>query len=268
MTVYSDQWVHKTGAQRLEIKGVSRHKTSGQKWTLGGNLLQKERVFRLRVPIQVYFRSDTLDTVLVTAQAKTPLSFSFDQKPLGIGIDPDYNVMRRLNHGEMSPVLSLALSDENAVIVLPSRSTPEFAEAYRLLAHQLIPPGDGMIKSDVEVTNADLKSGSVFVLGSPEENAVYGKMGAALKGRLAFRGKTVSLAGNTYTGKSVIAAFWNPLNRQKGLCVFQAASPKVVRSLGMKMMHYGKYSYLVFDGTKAIAKGEWPVKENPLIVKF
>jgi len=121
---------------------------------------------------------------------------------------------------------------------------------------------------DAQVTNADLASGSVFLFGGPKENALYGKALAALKGKLIFQKNGFSLGGKSYTNKSVVTAFWSPWNPAKGLCVFRAASPDVIRSLGMKIMHYGKYSYLIFDGTTAVAKGEWPVENNPLAVTF
>ncbi|NOY77727.1 MAG: M1 family metallopeptidase [Calditrichaeota bacterium] len=268
LSTYFDQWVHRTGAPRLVLEKVTRHKSWRRGWTVTGTLFQKERVFALRIPVQVYFKSDTLDTVLVTSRAETPIDFQFKKKPLKLAVDPGYNLMRRLNHGEMSPVLSLILGDENAVMVLPSRAAPGMAKAYQLLAHQLTGSGDGMIKWDTDVSNADLASGSVFLFGGPEENALYGKALAALKGKLAFSKNGISLAGKSYANKSVVAAFWSPWNPAKGLCLFRAASPDVVRTLGMKIMHYGKYGYLVFDGTKAVAKGGWPVVNNPLVVNL
>ena len=266
LSTYFNQWVHETGAPRLVLGKVTRHRASPKSWAVTGTLFQKERVFALRIPVQVYFESDTLDTILVTSRADTPINFTFKKKPLELAVDPGYNLMRRLNHGEISPVLSLILGDPNAVMVLPSRAAPDMARAYQLLAHQFTRSGDGVIKTDAQITNADLALGSVFLFGGPEENALYGKALGALKSKLAFQKNSFSLAGKSYSNKSVVAAFWSPWNPSKGLCVFRAASPNVVRSLGMKIMHYGKYGYLVFDGTTAVEKGEWPVLHNPLTV--
>lgn len=38
-------------------------------------------------------------------------------------------------------------------------------------------------------------------------------------------------------------------------------------SVGRKIPHYGKYSYLVFDGATNVAKGTWPVSESPMIAR-
>ena len=38
--------------------------------------------------------------------------------------------------------------------------------------------------------------------------------------------------------------------------------------IGQLMPHYGKYSYLVFKGTKNIAKGQWPAKDSPLKIEL
>ena len=34
--------------------------------------------------------------------------------------------------------------------------------------------------------------------------------------------------------------------------------------LGQLIPHYGKYSYLVFEGSRNVAKGQWQVTESPL----
>jgi hypothetical protein len=47
-----------------------------------------------------------------------------------------------------------------------------------------------------------------------------------------------------------------------------SADPKAVPGLARKLPHYGKYSYLAFDG-KAPAnrlKGQWPVQDSRLMV--
>ncbi len=264
---YFDQWVHQTGAPRLVVRNVRRRKT-GASWKIDGELLQKERVFSLRVPVRITFQSDTLDTILTVNGAQKPLSFVVKKKPLSLAVDPDYNIMRRLNHGEISPVLNLILGDEKPLIVLPGKTSPQMAAAYRQLAQQLTHSGQGTTKRDSDVQLADLRSASIFLLGNPNENALYEKVQAALKNKLGFRQNHWTLHGKIFQQKSVVAAFWNPWNKQKGLCLFAAATPAVVPTLGMKIMHYGKYGYLIFDGTQAVDKGEWAVKNNPLVVHF
>jgi len=38
--------------------------------------------------------------------------------------------------------------------------------------------------------------------------------------------------------------------------------------LGQLIPHYGKYSYLVFQGTHNIAKGQWPTDASPLRIEL
>jgi hypothetical protein len=36
--------------------------------------------------------------------------------------------------------------------------------------------------------------------------------------------------------------------------------------MGRKIPHYGKYSYLVFDGARNVSKGIWSTSESPMRV--
>jgi hypothetical protein len=38
--------------------------------------------------------------------------------------------------------------------------------------------------------------------------------------------------------------------------------------IGQLVPHYGKYSYLVFEGAKNIGKGQWPATDSPLSVSL
>ena len=35
--------------------------------------------------------------------------------------------------------------------------------------------------------------------------------------------------------------------------------------ISTKVPHYGKYSYLVFEHARNVAKGTWPVTQSPLV---
>ena len=41
-----------------------------------------------------------------------------------------------------------------------------------------------------------------------------------------------------------------------------------IATVGRKIPHYGKYSYLLFEGGKNVAKGSWDVKSSPLRATF
>ena len=61
-------------------------------------------------------------------------------------------------------------------------------------------------------------------------------------------------------------SFGEMLNKN-GLVIItddQSSLPRI----GTLIPHYGKYSYLVFEGTKNVAKGQWEVTKTPLSVQL
>jgi hypothetical protein len=48
----------------------------------------------------------------------------------------------------------------------------------------------------------------------------------------------------------------------------EGPSADAIASLGRKIPHYGKYSWLVFDGATNVGKGSWDVLASPLRASF
>jgi len=65
-------------------------------------------------------------------------------------------------------------------------------------------------------------------------------------------------AGHTFVlaGKA-----WNGF--EKYMVVLTEDSESLPR-VGQLVPHYGKYSYLVFEGARNVGKGQWPVGDSPL----
>jgi hypothetical protein len=50
--------------------------------------------------------------------------------------------------------------------------------------------------------------------------------------------------------------------------LIDAGDTRQISVIGRKVPHYGKYSYLVFEDGKNIAKGSWDVLSSPLRDRF
>jgi hypothetical protein len=62
--------------------------------------------------------------------------------------------------------------------------------------------------------------------------------------------------------------FNHPANRNRSVALFLPLSSRYADIVARKITHYGKYSYLVFQGAKNQIKATWPVTESPLIYQW
>ena len=69
------------------------------------------------------------------------------------------------------------------------------------------------------------------------------------------------------TNNSFFSAVNNPKNIEEVVLFLSIGNDKSVDGLLRKLPHYGKYSYLAFEGDEPtnIEKGQWPVLNSPLM---
>ena len=64
--------------------------------------------------------------------------------------------------------------------------------------------------------------------------------------------------------RSLVACFRDAAQPEIPWTVVLPVEAAVVEALGRKLPHYGRYSYLVFDGDTNVSKGNWIVETSPL----
>jgi hypothetical protein len=67
---------------------------------------------------------------------------------------------------------------------------------------------------------------------------------------------------------SAFVTFFDPHREGRIVAIFLAPSMPEASVVARKIPHYGKYSYLVFQGGNNQAKGIWPVTASPLVYRF
>jgi len=70
------------------------------------------------------------------------------------------------------------------------------------------------------------------------------------------------------SGHSFLAILRSRHDPVRGIALFFGPDGEAIRDVGRKLVHYGKYGYLVFEGSQNIAKGSWEVRNSPLIHHF
>ncbi len=260
--------VGRAGAAALEVS-VSGVRESGGGWEVSGLLKQAQKGPSLLVDVPVVVQTDgapVIDTVR-SAAAATPFTIRSPRRPLALQVDPQYDVFRLLDPRETPASIGQIFGEPRVLAVLPSKAPAAEIAAWRTLvegwrsdAHR----PEFATDADVRTIPADR---AVWVLG--RDNALVKRLfapGADFSmdaTTLTAGGESMSLAGHC----GVIVRR-HPGNREKAVGWIFAADTAALPGLGRKLPHYGKYSYLGFEGDEPVnvLKGQWTATDSPLRV--
>ena len=266
---FFEQWTTRKGAPMLVLEKAYASKSDDGNYKLEVILHQRQEgpAYDLDVPIVVVTEKGTFEFVQRMTSKGDKFNISVASEPKKVLVDPKFDLFRILDAKEVSPALTKAYGSAKTLILLPKGTKK--GSIYDVFAQSWIKddPTNFEIMYDNDIINYPFGK-SVWVLGYENRFAkkvakdmkIYGA--EMLQDSVIFPNKSVAKKGN-----DVLFALPHPSN-DKAVVVFlaiedESAIPGIVR----KIPHYGKYSYLAFEGTEPtnIAKGQWPVVSSPLI---
>ena len=268
-----DRWVHATGAPALKIADV-RAKPVGASWRLMGTLKQTHfgEPFPLSVPLAVTLTGRPTAHQEVARCTTKSCSFMLDlpAEPLRVDVDPEFDLFRALDRAETPPALSTAFGADGGVAVLPSAAPRELVEAYRAMLGGWSREDAKPLRVVTDKETAALpRDVPVWVIGwentlVPEMSALVGAYEAGLTpAELRLPDERIVRSGHA------VALVVRRADRPDLPIAFVAADTATqVPGLARKLPHYGKYSFLAFEGTEPTNthKGRWPIVGSPLSV--
>lgn len=264
------QWVQRTGAPQLRISGV-RVEPRGDGYRVRGLLEQTQDgpAYDLRVPVAVQGQGDAEAQVfqLPMHGKRLQLDLAVRSRPLRLAVDPAFDLFRRLQRGEIPPAVSQLFGADNPLFVLPSAAPAALRGGYRALAEHWADRADQIVwDDDLQALPTDR---AVWVLGW--NNRFRQQVEQMLGGQApAFTDSAVTIDGATVqrSDTSVVLVARQPGNPDKAVGWIGCADPIALPGLARKVPHYGKYSYLTFQGPSPsnVLKGQWPVRNSPLQV--
>ncbi len=272
LDAFFSQWVDRKGAPTLEISNVrSDHKNSKYQLSYTLKQVQKENVFSIIVPIAIYTENNDQIIWKNVLMDKKEQSFNVEliQKPLKIEVDPQFNIMRRVDRGEVPASLSQVFGAKKSTIILPQTSKNK--AAFEALAKTWKATQEAQGKSATIVFDNSIKQipvdQSVWVLGY--ENKFYDKaLQTTYKGSFDQSDKDAII--NLSNSGALVYAIPNPKNNAQTLGFVGAQSDTAIKALSSKLLHYGKYGYLGFEGddAKNVLKGSLPALDSPLSIRI
>ena len=240
------QWLHRTGAPKIELVKATI-KNSG---TVLVTLRQSKPSYRVTVPVDLNTTAGHFQHLVRLDVLEDTFELSGTVKPLGVSVDPAFDVFRRLLLGENPTILrDVTLAKKVTSMVLSVDNG--FQEAAKRLTHRILNESK-IMPGVLEQAPTD---GPVLVIGKAEAISSFMHQIGSLR-----------IPEQVKLGT---AAAW--VTRSAGghpILFIRAADVEALEGLIRPLPHYGRQSYVVFDGRQAIRKGIWPTESNPLRIRF
>jgi aminopeptidase N len=264
---FFDDHVGRPGAARLAVSAEPPAAAPGGGYLVSGVLrqTQDDAPLELDVPLVVETDGKAVETTVRSTSAETRFEVPTAGRPLALLVDPRFDVFRLLDPRETPASIGQIFGEPRILAVLPSRASAEEIAGYRALVEGWTSEShQSEIRTDAEVRELPAYR-AVWLLGRSNAlaPAVFASGGDyALDGeKLVVGRESMPLGGHT-----VVLVRRHPASPDKAVGWIFADGTAPLPGLGRKLPHYGKYSYLGFEGDEPtnVLKGQWATADSPL----
>ena len=266
---FFEQWVNKTGAPEIILKDVEvskRNKSYVLKFEI--EQIQKNEIFKIDIPVVVVDSKGITEHVFNLDKKNDKYSLELKDKPLKLMIDPQFDLMRKLDPREIPPAFTKAYGADKTLMILPDPLDEHFAQ-YEEFVNGWIKGKEDKYEIVSELDHKEFPTDvTVWILG--DNNQYLKKISSSLNDygfvinddSIRVHKKSLPKANNSF-----FSAVNNPQNIDEAVLFLSIGNAQSVPGLLRKLPHYGKYSYLAFEGDEPtnIEKGQWPVLNSPLM---
>jgi hypothetical protein len=267
---WKEQWIERTGAPQLLLGPHSVKGSAKGGFTVEVTIRQTQSpLYDLRVPVRIGWDAPAAESTMVVALSAESAGCVFRVKraPDWVAVDPDFDVLRRIDPTEIPAALSRALGADTAVVVIASGLPAEVIANYEKVAAEWAQGAKLGILHEADLPGGTLPDLPVWLFGrGPLAERLVAERGDPNtvppgSGRPGWK-----IAGVEYgPGRDFVLAGGDP---PRIWTLIDAGDTRQISVIGRKVPHYGKYSYLVFEDGKNIAKGSWDVLSSPLRDRF
>ncbi|MHB0959263.1 MAG: ChaN family lipoprotein [Pirellulaceae bacterium] len=264
------QWTTRTGAPVVSVDRVQvQLRDAG--FVVTGLLQQTQHSdpYALDVPVTVVTEAGPHASILSTNAREQVFSIPVAARPLSLHVDPMFDLFRLLDPRETPASIGQIFGERRILAVLPAAASSELQSQYRELvmawrsdAHDV----EVVLDSDMAAIPDDR---SVWILGRENRHATDliasngVEQSGSVPGAVRLGDQTVPFANHSIV---LIRRHPRVLDKAVGLLVVEPAA--AFAGMARKLPHYGKYSYLAFEGDEPTntVKGQWNDEGSPLVV--
>ena len=270
---FFDQWVNHTGAPELAIKEVRNDKYN-ELYRVFLTLQQKQDSAAFDIDVPVYIATEKGVEIFMENMTDKIQKFQYTlkDKPQKLAVDPQYDVFRILDPREVPPALSKVLASKKNLIILPTNADQASKEIYRAFADAWVATDHDQYEIiDDSKLDALPRDQTTWIIGFEDKFATLVNDGLKSYDSY-FVSDSVKLENKVIsrTNKNFIISLFDPTDVNREIVFISLDNEASIAGLVRKLPHYGKYSYLAFEGDEPvnIAKGQWPVFNSPLVRVF
>jgi len=250
------EWVEGVGAPIIRLGDVQLEGDEKGRYTIRAVIVQVGRPFHIYLPVAVETEDGSHLTYHWIEGKRDTIEIEVPSRPKSISIDPDYDVFRRLNPEEMPATIGRFLGIKDKMAIIPSKVGQEWRDTYSSMASDM---GVSFLEVDKDVTEKDLEKSFFYILDRGGENILTDRLISNLPSNIKIDGEQIFINGKAYDKKEsvLVVSIANPFHPGSVILIFSGDSPEYVKSVGEKVIHYGKYSYLLFVKGENVEKGTW-----------
>jgi hypothetical protein len=267
---FFDQWVTRSGAPTLGVS-VATVREEEDGYIVVGTLSQTQdgQPFVIDVPVTVHSGSGSQTQVVRVDEASDEFEIRTAGEPFLLEVDPQFDLFRQLDPRETPPSIGRIFGDPEILAVLPAEAAEETIRLYRELMGGWQSESHSIeVKLDSEVEELP-EDRSIWILGASNgfADSLFVQDGpeglTVSEDQIAFGEESAPVADH-----SAVVIRRHPDNLEKAIGWLIVEPGAAFPGMGRKLPHYGKYSYLAFEGDEPtnILSGQWPASSSPLRV--
>ena len=246
---FFDQWLSRADAPAISVtRAIAIEQGSQTRLNIKLKQEQSAAPYALRLPMEIVYVGHSETRWIETAKAHDEVTLLLDARPTGVRLDPELRVWRRLESAELPPILRQWIIATRPALLIASTQA-DVREAAEALARRLL-------EAPAQATTPDaLKLGTepVLLMG------LHREVDAALA-----RSNLPPRPSSLDAGKGSAQVWTVAQPSVAPLAVISASDAAALRALLRPLAHYGAQSWLVFEGSRVLARGVWPAPA-PLI---
>ena len=252
---FFEQWVRGRGAPRLSIE-TARYDASTQRLTLA--LSQEGGPFEIDVPIRVTHAGGTLDLTVPLVDAKGEVVLAIDVIPLGVRLDPDYHVFRKVSATERIPTSTRTRRGEALVSIVAAGDPSEEYVKLRDLFEKPYEDEDARQRWTTGQAFSDgLRERCVLILGDAVNDPTVGSFLAEtelpvrwIEGGFVYEGVEYKKPEH-----GILCTIRHPNLEKGGVTIIYANSESAIPRSAVVL--YYPYSIVIFDDHKPVVRDDF-----------
>ena len=266
---FLEDWVMRTGAPDLVLTGAEAVRAD-EGWEIRATLAQQGPVYDLRIPVRLETEGGVTDAMIRLDGPETNFSLTTPHRPLRLSADPDVHVFRLLAPSEIPATVNSVKGAGQLTVVVADALRDIPRETVRAFLGSLNQPR-ARILTESEA-GPSLRDNLLF-FGFPRSPALKRLISPPPGYGLLPDGSWFDEAVHPTAAKvdAIFLALPGSGKAQAVTAIFNVhpgLNEDAIVDAARRINHYGKESFLGFEGGRNRLRGTWPPLHSPLTVEF